>query len=55
MYRPFVLDVLHVDGEALVELVSFHTDSFAAFGLPAAIPAEEPAPDENDRRNPFLL
>ena len=51
-HRPFVLSVLHEQDGQLVELVSFHTDEFTAFGLPAEIPA---APDEIARPHPFLL
>jgi hypothetical protein len=37
-FRATTLDVLRIEDGELVEITTFGTDTFAAFGLPAALP-----------------
>jgi len=42
-YLPLTLDVLRITGGAIAEIVTFHADRFARLGLPARLPADDPA------------
>ncbi len=39
-YLPLTIDVLRVTGGAIAEIVTFHDDQFARFGLPESLPAD---------------
>ena len=39
VYVPLTLDVLRVTGGGISEIVTFHSDRFARFGLPESLPA----------------
>jgi hypothetical protein len=39
-YLPLTLDVLRITGGAISEIVTFHEDRFARFGLPGRLPAD---------------
>ncbi|GAA2879428.1 RNA polymerase sigma factor [Actinoplanes cyaneus] len=39
-YLPLTLDVLRISGGAISEIVTFHADRFARFGLPERLPAD---------------
>ena len=39
-YLPLTLDVLHITGGAIAEIVTFHDDQFLRLGLPKRLPAE---------------
>jgi RNA polymerase sigma-70 factor (ECF subfamily) len=38
-FRPFKLDVLRVEGDAIAEITTFGYRFFPALGLPASLPA----------------
>jgi hypothetical protein len=39
-YLPLTLDVLRITDGAVTEIVTFHSDRFAWFGLPERLPAD---------------
>ena len=39
-YLPLTIDVLHVTGGAITEIVTFHDDQFPRLGLPERLPAD---------------